>query len=174
MSSVLENIKTRRSVRKFKSLPVPHEMTEKVIEAGTYAASGRGHQSPVIIAVTNKELRDKITKLNAQIFGKPDFDTFYGAPVILIVAANKANPTAVYDGSLVLGNMMLEAHDLGLGSCWIHRCKESMESDLYKEIFRKLHIEGDYEGVGHLALGYPDGPLPKCQPRKEHWSYFID
>lgn len=174
MSSVLEIIKTRRSVRKFKADPVPRELIDKVIEAGTYAATGRGKQSPVIIAVTNKDLRLKITKLNAEIFGKPDFDTFYNAPVILIVAAEKSNNTAVYDGSLVLGNMMLEAHDLGLGSCWIHRCKESMESDLYKDLFKKLHIEGDYEGVGHLALGYADGNLPKCAPRKDNWSFFVE
>ena len=113
MSSVLENIKTRRSVRKYKPDPVPRELIEKVIEAGTYAATGRGQQSPVIIAVTNKDLREKITKLNEEIFGRPGFDTFYGAPVILIVAANKANNTAIYDGALVLGNMMLEAHELG-------------------------------------------------------------
>lgn len=174
MSSVLENIKTRRSVRKYKPDPVPRELIEKVIEAGTYAATGRGQQSPVIIAVTNKDLREKITKLNAEIFGRPGFDTFYGAPVILIVAANKANNTAIYDGALVLGNMMLEAHELGLGSCWIHRCKEAMDSELYKDLFKKLGIVGDYEGEGHLTLGYADGPQPKCAPRKEHWSYFVE
>lgn len=112
--------------------------------------------------------------MNAEIFGRPGFDTFYGAPVILIVAANKANNTAIYDGALVLGNMMLESHELGLGSCWIHRCKEAMDSDLYKDLFKKLGIVGDYEGVGHLALGYADGPQPKCAPRKEHWSYFVE
>ena len=174
MSSVLENIKTRRSVRKYKPDPVPRELIEQVLEAGTYAATGRGQQSPVIVAVTNKDLREKITKLNAEIFGRPGFDTFYGAPVILIVAANKANTTAIYDGALVLGNMMLEAHELGLGSCWIHRCKEAMDSELYKDLFKKLGIVGDYEGVGHLALGYADGPQPKCAPRKEHWSYFVE
>ena len=174
MSSVLEIIKTRRSVRKYKTDPVPRALIEKVIEAGTYAATGRGSNLLSSLQLLIKIFVKRSTKIKCEIFGRPDFDTFYGAPVILIVAANKANNTATYDGSLVLGNMMLEAHELGLGSCWIHRCKESMDSELYKDLFKKLGIVGDYEGVGHLALGYADGPLPKCAPRKEHWSYFVE
>ncbi|MGN1281307.1 MAG: nitroreductase [Succinivibrio sp.] len=174
MTEILDVIRTRRSIRRFKTDAVPRELIEKVIEAGTYAATGRNSQSPVIIAVTNRELRDRISSLNAKIYGKPDFDTFYGAPVILIVAASKAANTYVYDGSLVLGNMMLEAHHQGLGSCWIHRCRESMSDPLYKEIFERLGIQGEYEGIGHLALGYTDGEYPKTLPRKENYSYFIE
>lgn len=173
MSEVLENIKTRRSIRKFKQDCVPQDLIDKVVEAGLYAASGRGQQSPVIVVITNKEMREKISKLNAEIFGRPGFDTFYGAPIYILVAANKANNTAVYDGSLVLGNMMLEAHDLGLGTCWIHRAKESMEYPLYKELFKSLGIEGDFEGVGHLSLGYIDGDNPKVIARKENRVFYV-
>lgn len=174
MTEILDVIKTRRSVRRFKSEAVPKDLIEKVIEAGTYAATGRNMQSPVIIAVTDKTLRDKIAKLNAKIYGKEDFDTFYGAPVILIVAASKEANTYIYDGSLVLGNMMLEAHHQGLGSCWIHRCREAMSDPLYKEIFARLKIEGEYEGIGHLALGNTDGDYPKTLPRKKNYAYFIE
>ena len=172
--NVLECIKTRRSIRKFKPDPVRKDLILKVIEAGTYAATGRNAQSPVIIAVTKKKLRDEISRLNAKIYGNENMDPFYGAPVILIVAANKANPTFVYDGSLVLGNMMLEAHELNLGSCWIHRAKQSMDYPLYKELFEKLGIEGEYEGIGHLALGYIDGDYPENKPRKDGWFYFVE
>ena len=174
MQNLSDLIKERRSIKKYKAdVMVPEEMINQVIEAGLYAASGRGKQAPVIIAVTNKELRDKIAEKNRQIGGFPeDVDPFYGAPVILIVIADATVNTAVYDGSLALGNMMLMAHDLGLGSCWIHRAKEEFEEDFGKEILKDLGIEGDYVGVGHLALGYADTELPKVPARKENRVYY--
>ena len=107
MNDVLETIKSRRSIRKYKSDMVPQDKLEKIIEAGTYAATGMGKQSPIIVAVTNKELRDKLSAMNAKIMGV-NSDPFYGAPVVLIVLADKNRPTYVYDGSLVMGNLMLE------------------------------------------------------------------
>ena len=123
MNDVLETIKSRRSIRKYKSDMVPQDKLEKIIEAGTYAATGMGKQSPIIVAVINKELRDKLSAMNAKIMGV-NSDPFYGAPVVLIVLADKSRPTYLYDGSLVMGNLMLEAEAQGVGSCWIHRAKE--------------------------------------------------
>ena len=172
---ILENIKTRRSVKRYKPDPVPAELLEKVLEAGTFAATGRNRQAPIILAVTNKELRNKIAKQNAEIMGmNGEFDPFYGAPVILVVLADKTVSTHIYDGSLVLGNMMLAAHALGLGSCWIHRAKEEFENEEGKELLKSLGIEGEYEGIGHLALGYAESELPAAKPRKENWVYKID
>lgn len=156
MTDVLNIIKTRRSIRRFKSDMVPKDVLNQIIEAGTYAATARNRQSPIIIAVTNKAMRDEISKLNAEIMGI-DTDPFYGAPVILIVLASKEINNRVYDGSLVMGNLMLAAHELGLGSCWIHRAKEEFEQPWGKELLKSLGIEGEYEGVGHGALGYVDG-----------------
>lgn len=172
MSDVLEKIKTRRSVRKYKSDMIPQETLDKVLEAGTYAATGMGAQSPIIIAVTNKEVRDKLSRLNASVMGT-DTDPFYGAPVVLIVLADKSKGTYLYDGSLVMGNLMLAAHELGLGSCWIHRAKEEFEIAEGKEILQSLGITGDYEGIGHCILGYADGPEPDAKPRKESYVYYI-
>ena len=174
MSDILETIKTRRSIRKFKSDMIPKEQLEKIIEAGTYAATGRNKQSPIIIALTKKEIRDRFAKMNARFMGQDEsFDPFYGAPVILAVLANKEYPTAIYDGTLVMGNLMLEAHDLGIGSCWIHRAKEEFESEEGKEFLKSLGIEGDYEGIGHCALGYVDGEYPETPKRKENWVYYV-
>lgn len=172
MSDVLEIIKSRRSIRKYKSDMVPQDKLEKIIEAGTYAATGMGKQSPIIVAVTNKELRDKLSAMNAKIMGV-NSDPFYGAPVVLIVLADKNRPTYVYDGSLVMGNLMLEAEAQGVGSCWIHRAKEEFESEEGKEILKSLGIEGDYEGIGHCVLGYADGPAPKAAPRKDSYVYYV-
>ena len=174
MNEVLNNIKSRRSVRKFKPDMIPDEALSKIIEAGTYSATGKNLQSPIIITVTSKEVRDKISDMNRKIGGWDDgFDPFYGAPVILIVLANKQCPTAIYDGSLVMGNLMLEAHEQGIGSCWIHRAKQEFESDEGKALLKELGIEGDYEGIGHCALGYVDGEYPAAAPRKDNWVYYI-
>ena len=172
MSDLLETIKSRRSIRKYKSDMVPQDKLEKIIEAGTYAATGMGKQSPIIVAVTNKELRDKLSAMNAKIMGT-NTDPFYGAPVVLIVLADKSRPTYLYDGSLVMGNLMLEAEAQGIGSCWIHRAKEEFESEEGKEILKSLGIEGDYEGIGHCVLGFADGPAPKAAPRKDSYVYYV-
>ena len=132
-----------------------------------------GRQSPVILAVTNKEVRDKLSEINAEVMGAKN-DPFYGAPVVLVVLANKAMPTAIYDGSLVMGNMMIEAKSLGLGSCWIHRAKEEFETEYGKRLLKELGIEGEYEGIGNLILGYGDGEKPRPKPRKENYVYHID
>ena len=172
MSEVINNMKTRRSIRKYKPDMIPEDVLNRIIEAGTYAATGMGKQSPIIIAVTNKEIRDKFSKMNAEIMGV-DSDPFYGAPVVLIVLADKTRPTYVYDGSLVMGNLMLAAHAEGIGSCWIHRAKEEFESAEGKAFLKSLGIEGDYEGIGHCVLGYTDGEEPKAMPRKENYVYCV-
>ena len=172
MSEVINNMKTRRSIRKYKPDMIPDDVLNRIIEAGTYAATGMGKQSPIIIAVTNKEIRDKFSKMNAEIMGV-DSDPLYGAPVVLIVLADKARPTYVYDGSLVMGNLMLAAHAEGIGSCWIHRAKEEFESAEGKAFLKSLGIEGEYEGIGHCVLGYTDGEEPKAMPRKENYVYCV-
>ena len=171
-SEVLKAICERRSVRSYKSAPVPQELIEQVVKAGTYAATGMNRQSPIILAVTNREMRDKLSKMNADVMGS-DKDPFYGAPVVLVVLADKSVPTYVYDGSLVMGNMMLAAHTLGLGSCWIHRAKQEFDSPEGKEILAQMGITGDYEGIGHCILGYPEGGLPAEKPRKENYVYWM-
>lgn len=173
MNEIIKNIKTRRSIKKYKSDMVPQEMIDEVVEAGTYAPSGMNKQSAVILEITNKEMRDKLSKMNAKVAGMPDgFDPFYNAPVVLIVLADKSIPTYIYDGSLVMENMMLAAHSLGLGSCWIHRAKETFETEEGKEILRNLGIDGDYEGIANLILGYKDIE-PTEHQRKENYVYKI-
>lgn len=174
MSETLKVLETRRSCRAYKPQLIEEEKLQAIIKAGTYAATGMGRQSPIIIAVTNKEMRDKLSAMNAKIMGQGDgFDPFYGAPELLIVLANKDMPTYIYDGSLVMGNLMNAAADLGVDSCWIHRAKEEFESEEGKEILRSLGIEGNYEGIGHLVLGYAAASLKDAAPRKEDYVYYV-
>ena len=167
MNEVLKNIKERRSVRRFKPELPARELLSQVAEAGIFAANGRGQQATKTIVVTDPETREKIVEANRKIGGwDEEFDPFYGAPAILIVLFDKSCRTGIYDGSLVMGNMMLAAHSLGLGSIWIHRAKEEFDADEGKRWLADLGVSGEWEGVGHLAVGYADGPIPPAAKRK--------
>lgn len=169
----MQAILTRRSVRSYQDTPVPQELLERVLEAGTYAATGMGRQSPIIIAITDRATRDALSHLNAEIMGT-DNDPFYGAPAVLVVLARKDVPTHVYDGSLVMGNLMLAAHDAGLASCWIHRAKEEFERPEGKALLERLGLDPEeWEGIGHCILGYADGPEPEAKPRKDDYIHRI-
>ena len=166
MSEIIKAMQERRSVRAYTDEVPGKELIDEVVEAGLWAASGMGRQDPVIVAIINRELRDRLSAMNAEIMGRPGTDPFYGAPVVLVVLAPRDVPTHVYDGSLVMGNLMLAAHALGLGSCWIHRAREEFDSPEGKAILAELGIEGDYEGIGHCILGYP-AETPEAKPRND-------
>ena len=174
MNDTLKVLETRRSCRKFKPDMISEEQLQEILKAGTYAATGMGKQSPLIIAVTQKELRDQISEENRRIMGAPEgMDPFYGAPVILIVLADKSVPTHVYDGSLVMGNLMNAAQSLGVASIWIHRAKEEFESGFGNKLLADLGIEGEYEGIGHCAIGYASEPAKEPAARKDHYIYYV-
>ena len=175
MNEIIRAMKERRSIRKFKpDMPRKGDL-QQIIEAGLYAANGMGKQAAITIAVTNQELRDRISADNCRIGGwKEGFDPFYGAPVILIVLAEKDWPNRVYDGSLVMGNMMLAAHALGLGSIWIHRAREEFEMEKYKKLLSSLGVSGEWEGIGHCAVGYIDGEMPKGTERKDGRVFWVE
>lgn len=175
MNSIIKAMEERRSYRKFKEEMPKKENLEQIIEAGLYAASGMGKQATVTIAVTNKEVRDKLAAVNCKIGGWPEgFDPFYGAPAVLIVLGDKNCLTHVYDGSLVIGNMLLAAHSLGLGSIWIHRAKEEFEMDEWKDLLKSLGVEGEWEGIGHCAVGYVEGDKPVAAKRREGRVYWVE
>ena len=174
MNEIIKAMEERRSIRKFKpDMPAKQDL-EQIIEAGLYAANGMGQQATITIAVRNKELRDELSEINRKIGGWDEgFDPFYGAPAILIVLADKSMPTYKYDGSLVMGNLMNAAESLRVNSIWIHRAKEEFESDFGKKILKDLGIEGDYEGIGHCAIGYAAEPLPQAAERKNDYVYYV-
>ena len=172
MNETLKTLIERRSCRSYKADPIPKEVLDQILEAGTYAATGMGRQSPIMIAVTDKKTRDQLSKLNAAVMGASN-DPFYGAPVVIVVLANRAVPTYLYDGSLVMGNLMNAAHSLGIASCWIHRAKEEFDSTEGKAILKDLGIDGDYEGIGHCILGYAAQENKTAAPRKENYIYRI-
>lgn len=168
----IENLVTRRSVKKYRPDPVDRAVIDKIVEAGMNAPTGMNRQSPIIIAVTDKAVRDKLSAMNAAVLGA-DIDPFYGAPAVLVVLADRSAGTYLYDGSLVMGNLMNAAHALGVSSCWIHRAKEVFDSEEGKQLLKLLGIEGDYEGIGHCILGYADGDVPAKKPRKAGYVYYI-
>ena len=175
MNDILRAIRERRSIRKFKSEMPKKEDLEQIAEAGLYAANGMGRQSAIIVAITNREWRDKLSVANCS-FGpwEESYDPFYGAPVVFAVLADPEVPTCVCDGSLVLGNMMLAAQSLGLGSIWIHRAKEEFETAEWKDFLKSLGVEGNYVGIGHCAVGYIDGEVPEAAARKANRLFWAE
>lgn len=172
MNNNLDFILNRKSIKKYKDTMVSTNDLDKIIECGKYAPSGMNKQSAIILAVTNKEMRDKLSKLNAKIMGNENIDPFYNAPVVLVVLADKDVPTYIYDGSVVMENLLLAAHTLGLGACWIHRAKEMFETEEGKSILNSLGIYGNYEGIGNCIIGYPDMD-PVDKQRKDNFVYYI-
>lgn len=162
----LDMLLTRRSVRAYKPDPVPTALLEEVLRAGTYAPTGGGRQSPVLVAVTDKAARDEISRLNAAVMGK-DTDPYYGAPVLVLALADPASSTWVEDASCALENMMLAAHALGLGSVWVHREREIFDSEAGKALLRAWGLPETLRGVGSIALGYASGSAPAPAPRKD-------
>lgn len=175
MNEIIKAMEERRSIRKFKPEMPKKEDLQQIVEAGLYAANGMGRQATITVAVTNKELRDKLSAINCKIGGWDEsVDPFYGAPAILIVLAEKNWRNRVYDGSLVMGNMMLAAHSLGLGSIWIHRAKEEFEMPEYQQLLKELGVEGEWEGIGHCAVGYIDGEMPEAAERKPNRVFWVE
>lgn len=172
-NETLETLKTRRSCRAYKPEMITDEELETVLEAGTWAPTGMGKQSPILIAVQNPEDVAELSRINAEIFGKPGFDPFYGAKTVIVVLADAERPTRVEDGSLVLGNMMNAAASIGLGSCWIHRAKETFEREDGKALLKKWGITGNYTGIGNCILGYAAEPDKAPAPRKDDYITII-
>ena len=164
-NEILEAIKKRRSIRAYKPDQITADELNAVLEAGTYAASGMGWQSPKFVAVQNRETRDLLSRLNAEVMGNSG-DPFYGAPTIIVVFADKDRFTWHEDGSLAIGNMLLAAYAAGLGSCWIHRAREVFSSIEGNKLMQRWGISSNYVGIGHVALGYAATPLPPAKPRK--------
>ena len=171
MNEAMKTLSERRSIRRYQSKQITREELDAVVRAGVCAPSGKNGQSAIIVAVQDKATRDELSRLNAAVLGTQS-DPFYGAPTVLVVLADANSPYAVEDGSLVLGNLMNAAKAIGLGSCWINRAKEVFASDAGKALLKKWGVEGDWIGIGHCILGYPDEE-PAMKTRKENYVTYV-
>lgn len=172
MNEVVKCLKERRSVRKYKNEQIKDCELEQILEAGTYAATGMGMQSPIMVVVQDAETIAKLSKMNAAVMGA-DTDPFYGAPTVVIVLADRTKGTCIQDGSLVMGNLMNAAYAVGVDSCWINRAQEVFDTEEGKAMLKQWGIEGDYIGIGNCILGYRDCELPQAKPRKENYIYRV-
>lgn len=166
MNETIRTLRERRSVRSFLSDPIPENILDAILEAGTWAATGLNKQSPVMVVVRDRETIDYMERLNAAVMGNPEGHPFYGAPVVVVVLADGDNYNWLRDGSLVMGNLMNAAHSLGIGSCWINRAQEVFDTPEGKALLRAWGLSENYRGVANCILGWPNGPLPAPKPRK--------
>lgn len=170
MNETLKTLKERRSIRQYKKDQVNDEQLNQILEAGKYAANGKGEQSPVMVVVQDKEMIQKLSKMNAKVMGVTDKDPFYEAPTVIIVLADRNRNTYIEDGSLVIGNLMNAAYSVGVDSCWIHRARETFETEEGKALLKEWGIGSNYEGIGNCILGYRDCEYPEVKPRKEDYA----
>ena len=168
MNETLNNLKTRRSIRSFLPKQVEKELLEQVLEAGTFAPTGGGRQTPVIVAVQDEATVKQLSRMNAQVNGNKS-DPYYGAPTVLVVLAERSRKTYLLDGASVITTLVNAAHAVGLGSCWVHRAKEEFESEEGKTLLKRWGVEGDYEGIGHVILGYAAEASGEPAPRKKDY-----
>ena len=171
-TNFLEIIRTRRSCRSYKPDQITDGQLNAVLEAGTYAPTSRGLQSPFIVAVQNDALKARLAKMNAEVMGVTT-NPYYDAATYVLVFVLEDAPNGVQDASLVLGNMMLAAHAQGLGSCWIHREREMFATEEGKELMREWGLPEGLVGIGALSLGYPAGEASPAKPRKEGYARVI-
>lgn len=177
MNQTIKDLKERRSIRKFKDEQISDEDLKIILETGTYAPTGRGAQSPKIVVIQNPDTIREFSAWNRSYFPvevPEDMDPFYGAKTLLIVLADSEFPTYVEDGSSVLAVLVNAAHAIGVGSCWIHRARDEFASEKGKALLKEWGIPETYEGIGHVALGYPDMEAPEPLPRKEDYIHFVD
>ncbi len=175
MDATLQDLMTRRSVRSYTDEMPSKEVIEEIVKAGMNAPSGKNRQSAIILAVTNRMVRDTLSRLNSVVIGRDDFDPFFGAPVVLVVLADSTVYTWKEDGALVMGNLLNAAHAKGLGCCWVHRAREVFMIDEGKALLKDLGIDPErYVGIGNCVMGYIKGNYPEAAPRKENYVYWVE
>ncbi len=168
MNETIKNLIDRRSVRAYSDKQITKEDLDVILEAGKYAPSGMNRQPTVMVVVQKEETLEILRRLNiAAKPGMSSHDPFYGAPTVVVVLVDRRVHTAVEDGSLVMGNLMNAAHSIGVASCWIHRAKETFETEEGKALLKKWGLDENYMGVGNCILGYIDGDYPAAKERKE-------
>lgn len=170
-NTVIENIKERRSIRKYKNEKISNEELTIILDAATYAPSAMNQQSSLIVVIENEDTYKKICILTDKYFPsrKP---YFYDAKTIVIVFGDNSCKCPIEDGSLVLQNMFLAANSLGIGSCWINYLRDLFKTEEGKELQKEMGIEDKYFVVGTCILGYPD-ENPVVKPRKENYIKVI-
>ncbi len=173
MNETLKNLIERRSIKKYKNDKIDTGLLNQILEAGTYAANGRGIQGTSIVAIQNTELIKTLEVMNAKVMGNPDAKPFYNAPTVVVVFGDTTSHTFVEDGSLVMGNLMNAAYALGVDSCWIHRARQIFESEKGRNLAREWGVEDKYAGIGFCILGYRDCDLPSPKPRKDDFVRII-
>ena len=145
MNETLKVLKERRSIRKYKPEQITDGELNAILEAGTWAASAKNLQTPVMVVVQDKETIDRMSRLNAEIQGVTT-DPFYGAPTVVVVLADGTKPNWLQDGSLVMGNLMTAAAAMGIGSCWINRAMELFDKAEGKELLKNEAVKKAYLG----------------------------
>ncbi len=185
-NEVIKNIKSRRSIRKYKQEQISDEELSQIIEAGQYAPSGGNNQTSHFVVVQNEVILDEIKKLVLEEFSKMEvtentykslkgailqsqkgtYDFMYNAPTLVIVSNLREYGNAMADSSTTLENMMLAGNSINVGSCWVNQLRWLADNDSIKEYIKKLGIPKNEIICGGVVLGYAEQSDLVQIPRK--------
>lgn len=179
---LLEVIKSRRSIRKFKEEPISREVITELIDTAVWAPSASNGQPWGFVVIEDREylqelssqaIKDLLARMEHQpqlehyraMLSKPGFNIFYNAPALIIIYGKKESVWTKNDCSMVAQNLMLTAWEKGLGTCWIGFAHYICDTPEFKE---KHKIDPSYELMAPLILGHPASFPTGVVPRKEY------
>lgn len=191
MQNLIELIKSRRTIRKYKPEQIKDEELNIILESGLYAPSSGGRQYPKFLVLQNKDTLLKLGKINRLAFGSANSDKiryvsmhqpsiadtneikngFYDAPTVIAIFTPKNWEYSIHDAVTAAESMILTAWSLGIGSCFVSRSEETFESDIGHEIIKKAgldKLDEEYIARVFITFGYPDGEIGNAKPRKDN------
>ena len=188
MNESIQTMWTRHAIRRFQDRPVPKAELDQILTAGLYAPSAGNNQYSRIVVCEDKAINEELGKINRYMMfqGKDpgaiahsvsaeqpsiqdDFSIlngYYGAPVVLTIFT-RDHRYGREDAAMIAENIMLAAHFLGIGSCYVGRTKEVFQTEMGQALRQKWGVPDDLVAVCNVLLGYREGPAPKDKPRKE-------
>ena len=188
MNDTIQTIMTRRSIRKYKQDDIPQDVFQRIVDAGLYAPTAMGRQPWHVVVVQGlekiAELNREVKAATARMPDNPYRDyvgndayaiNFRNAPTFVIVSGNvELSPrNAPIDCALLLGNMFLAAHSLGIGSCWINQLGPLNDEPEFRKYMTQLGLPEGNKIFGSACFGYPDGQPPNAAPRKPGTVVFV-
>lgn len=175
-NETLQTLKNRRSCRAFKPEAIPEDVLNAVLDAGTWAPNAWDKQSASIIAIRDEASRAVLTHLSQELAAEAGEDTpdpLYGAPVVVLITAEKDSESGLEDGSLVAGNIMNAAQSVGLGSCWVNTARKILEMPIGKAMLMKWGVTEPVTGVAFVVLGWPTEKPEEPRARKENYIRIV-
>lgn len=187
MSNLINGLLERRSIREYEDKPVPKDMLELIVKAGSYAPSAMDVQPWHFTVVQNAAVIARVTETMKKVcktegipefvsehVSSPEYTVNYGAPVLIIISGTRSHALSALACALAAENMMLASYALGLGSCWINQPSTLTNVPEFRALLSELGVPPEYDVCASLCLGYPSEANPRPTDRKADTVNYVD